>query len=83
MSKVGTRFTTGNATVRTLKVGTVLEVVGPSTVEIVDVPAPQVGETVVDFKGRTGRVVRLSERSDFDPSQPIAVFGDNVVRNIN
>jgi hypothetical protein len=83
MAKVGQTFSTGNAVVGTLKAGSVLRVSGQGQLEIVSLPEPTLGDKVTDFKSRTGTVVRLSNRADFDPTKPIAVFADNVVRNIN
>ncbi len=81
MANVGTTFKTGNATVATLKPGTKLEVLGNGTVKITETPTPVVGDTVTDYKGRTGKVVRLSTKYGFDPKKPLFVGSDNVVRN--
>lgn len=82
MAKVGQTFTTGNAVVNTLPAGAQLRVSAKGTLEIVSLPAPKLGDYVTDSKGRTGRIVRMTTRNDFSPSNPIAVFDDNVVRNV-
>jgi hypothetical protein len=58
---VGQVFSTGNAVVRTLKAGTILEVVGNGQLEIVDVPTPQPGDRI-ETKYGTATVVRRSDR---------------------
>lgn len=67
MSTVGETFKTGNATVATLPVGTVLQVVGPGKLQIGTVAvagaskpfAPEPGDDIyIPAKDRTGVMVR-------------------------
>lgn len=94
-SMVGSQFSTGNSTVRSLPYGAILRVVGYGQVEIVDVPKVKLtvedfseGDRVVTSHG-PATVVRLSVRfrglEGFDPSTQILYVADedSVVRRQN
>ncbi len=85
-SQVGTQFSTGNSTVKTLKVGTVLEVVGPGRLEIIEVGSsiPSPGDRI-DTKYGPATVVRQSTRLEFDLDENEVLYvadSDPVVRRL-
>jgi len=84
MAQVGTQFTTGNSVVKSLKVGTVLEVVAPSTLEVVSVAIPSPGDRI-DTKYGPATVVRKSDRLEFELDENEVLYvadSDPVVRRL-
>lgn len=82
MSYNGFQFSTGNSTINNLPVGSVLEVVGPGQVEVVEVakkPAPQPGDRINTKYGKA-TVVGLSSRfgdlEGFDPETQVLYIAD-------
>lgn len=90
MPQVGQQFSTGNATVRNLKAGTILEVVGPGQLEIVELPEVvfNTGDRIYTKHGAS-TVVRLSSRfgslDGFNPETQVLYVADGsaAVRRAN
>jgi hypothetical protein len=85
MYEVGYTFKTGNSVVRTLREGTLLEVAGPSTLEIVDlgVADPKPGDRFVSKYG-PATVVGLTSRAGgvggFNPDSQVLYIADGTVK---
>lgn len=76
----GHRFTTGNSTVKQLKVGTILEVVGPGQVEIIAVAVSDLVEgSRFNSKYGPATVVRVTSTYELDTLVEDAIPENSVV----
>jgi hypothetical protein len=74
---MGKTFSTGNSTVATLPVGTILEVSGKGQLTVVEAPAPEPGDRILSKYG-PATVVRITNRDGLDETFANAA-GDVVV----